>query len=356
MDYLLSFVISNYKHFTFIFIIMKKLIIELIILTLATAALIGFINEYECPRPLTIEKTEQMLGTYATITIIDGNTTKANLAMNDAFEEIKRIEELMSLYSNGSEVAFLNRNGTNWVTLSDDTVYVIKRAEYYSKISNGSFDITCNPLLNLWMVKAKKEKRMPTSAEINDTRELVGYKHLIIDIEGDKSRARFDKEGMSITRGGIAKGYAIDCACEKLAKDGIKHALVNIGGDMRAVGDKNGVPWEIALQNPRNKEEYITIITLDNESVATSGDYERYFFENGRRIHHIINPKTGYSADECISVTIIAKNCVDADAFSTSVFVMEPEKGKALLDDIGVKGLIVSSDKRIIKSNLYSYD
>jgi thiamine biosynthesis lipoprotein len=161
---------------------------------------------------------------------------------------------------------------------------------------------------------------------------------------------------MSITLGGIAKGYAVDCACEKLINDGIKYALVNIGGDMRAVGDKNGVPWEIALQNPRNKEEYITIITLDNESVATSGDYERYFFENGRRIHHIINPKTGYPANESISVTIIAKKCIDADALSTSVFVMGPEKGKALLDNFNVKGLIIGSDKQIIKSNLYSYD
>lgn len=328
---------------------MKKLITELIIISLITAVLLVCITEY-AGRPPVIERTEQMMGTYATITIIDSDTTRANLAMDAAFGEIKRVEELMSRYNESSEVSSLNRNGTNWTALSRDTINVLKKAEYYSELANGSFDITCNPLLDLWMVKVKVEGRMPTPEEIAEVRELVGYKHLIID--EDRSRARFDKEGMSITLGGIAKGYAIDCACEKLIEAGMKHALVNIGGDMRAVGDRNGVPWEVALQNPRNKSEYITIITLDNESVATSGDYERYFFEEEKRVHHIVDPKTGYSAEECISVTVITKNCTDADALSTTVFVMGPEKGKALLDELGVKGLIISSDKQIIKSEL----
>jgi thiamine biosynthesis lipoprotein len=326
---------------------MKKLITELIIISLVTAVLLVCITEYAGPP--VIERTEQMMGTYATITIIDSDTRSANLAMDDAFEEIKRVEELMSQYNESSEVSSLNRNGTNWTALSRDTIYVLKKAEFHSELSKGSFDITCNPLLNLWMVKVKEEGRMPTPEEIAEVREHVGYEHLIVD--EDRSRARFDKEGMSITLGGIAKGYAIDCACEKLIEAGIKDALVNVGGDMRAVGDKNGVPWEVALQNPRNKSEYIVIIKLDNESVATSGDYERYFFEEGKRIHHIIDPKTGYSAEECISVTVITKNCVDADALSTTVFVMGPERGKAFLDELGVEGIIISSDKQIINAD-----
>jgi thiamine biosynthesis lipoprotein len=327
---------------------MKKLIPELIIISLVTVVLLVCINEY-APTPL-VERTEQVMGTYATITIIDRNTTRANLAIDAAFEELTRIEGLMSLYNESSEVALLNRNGTNWTTLSPDTIYVLKRAEYYSRISNGSFDITCNPLLDLWMVKAKNENRTPTPDEIEEARELVGYQHLIIDEE--LKSAKFDKEGMSITLGGIAKGYAVDSACEKLIEAGITHALVNIGGDMRAIGDKNGVPWEVALQNPRDKEEYIRIIKLDNESVATSGDYERYFFLK-ERIHHIMNPKTGHSADECISVTVITQNCIDADALATAVFVMGPEEGKALLDELDIKGLIISPERQVIKSDLF---
>ncbi len=136
---------------------MKKLITELIIISLITAVLLVGITEYAGP-PM-IERTEQMMGTYATITIIDSDTRSANLAMDDAFEEIKRVEELMSRYNESSEVSSLNRNGTNWTALSRDTIYVLKKAEFYSEISNGSFDITCNPLLNLWMVKVKEEGR-----------------------------------------------------------------------------------------------------------------------------------------------------------------------------------------------------
>jgi len=327
---------------------MKNLITDLIIISLVTGVLLLCINNY-ASTPL-VERTEQAMGTYATITILDRNTTRANLALDAAFEEIKRIEALMSLYNESSEVALLNRNGTNWTTLSPDMMYILKKAEYYSQLSNGSFDITCNPLVNLWMVKVREENCTLTPEEIEETRARVGYEHLLIDEE--LNRARFDKEGMSITLGGIAKGYAVDCAGEKLLEAGIKHALVDIGGDMRAIGDKNGVPWEVALQNPRNKEEYITIIKLDNESVTTSGDYERYFFLK-ERIHHIMNPKTGYSADECMSVTVITQNCIDADALSTAVFVMGPEKGKALLDELGIKGLIISADKEVIKSNAF---
>ncbi|MDI6811743.1 MAG: FAD:protein FMN transferase, partial [archaeon] len=142
---------------------MKKLITELIIISLVTVVLLVCINEY-ASIPL-LERTEQVMGTYATITIIDRDTTRANLALDAAFEEITRIEGLMSVYNESSEVALLNSNSTNWTTLSHETIYVLKKADYYSRISNGSFDITCNPLLNLWMVKVKKENRMPTSDE-----------------------------------------------------------------------------------------------------------------------------------------------------------------------------------------------
>jgi thiamine biosynthesis lipoprotein len=331
---------------------MKNLIAELILISLVTAVLLLGIHEYSYSPSYTpvVERTEQVMGTYATITIGDRNTTRADLALDAAFEEIKRIDALMSLYTESSEVAVLNRNGMNWTTLSPDTMYVLKKADYYARLSNGSFDITCNPLVQLWMVKVQEEQRMPTSEEIEEARALVGYEHLIINEE--LNRARFDKAGMSITLGGIAPGYAVDRACEKLLEAGIEHALVDVGGDIRALGEKNGAPWEVALQNPRNKEEYITIIKLSNESVTTSGDYERYFFLK-ERIHHIINPKTGYSADECMSTTVITQQCIDADALATAVFVMGPEEGKALLDELGIKGLIISADKQVIKSHAF---
>lgn len=332
---------------------MKQLFSECLLIALLTAVLLIGIHEYGhiAPHTQTVERTEQVMGTYATITIHERDTTRATLALDAAFEEIKRIEALMSLYNESSEVAALNRNGTNWTPLSADMIYVLEKAAYYSRISNGSFDITCNPLVQLWMVKVREEQRMPTPEELEEARARVGYEHLIVDAA--LSRARFDQEGMSITLGGIAKGYAVDRACERLREAGIEHALVNIGGDIRAVGDKNGAAWEVALQNPRNKGDYITIIKLANAAVATSGDYERYFVLK-ERIHHIINPRTGRPAEECMSVTVIAAECVDADALATAVFVMGPDAGKALLDTLGLKGLIISADKQLVKTRAWS--
>jgi thiamine biosynthesis lipoprotein len=329
---------------------MKKLLTELIVIAILTGVVLVLLSQYaNIP---AIERTEQVMGTYATITILDRDTARAQHAMDAAFDEIRRLEALMSAYNASSEVAALSRNGMNWTSLSPDTLYVLTKADYYARISQGSFDVTCNPLVTLWMETAKNESRLPTPAELEAVKERVGYEQLIIDEA--HGRARFAQPGMSITLGGIAKGYAIDRACDQLLAAGIEHALVNIGGDMRAIGDKNGAPWAIALQNPRNKDEYISILTLEDESVATSGDYERYFILKEERIHHIINPRTGYSADECISVTVIADRCIDADALSTTVFVLGPEAGKALLDEYGYQGLIISAEKELITSNTFS--
>jgi len=328
---------------------MKRLLPELIVIAILTALVLVLISQYTSIP--AIERTEQVMGTYATITIIDRDTTRVQQAMDAAFEEIRRLEALMSVYNASSEVAALSRNGTNWTSLSPDTLYVLKKADYYANISNGSFDVTCNPLVTLWMETVRTESRLPTPEEVGAAKALVGYEQLILDEA--HGRARFAQPGMSVTLGGIAKGYAVDRACDQLRAAGIEHALVNIGGDMRAIGDKNGAPWAIALQNPRNKEEYITILELEDEAVTTSGDYERYFILK-ERIHHIINPSTGYPADECISVTVIAERCIDADALSTTVFVLGPEAGKVLLDEYGYQGLIISADKELITSNSFA--
>lgn len=329
---------------------MKRLLTELIVIAILTGLVLVLISQYATIP--AIERTEQVMGTYATITIIDRDSDRAERALDAAFDEIRRLEALMSAYNASSEVAALNRNGTNWTALSPDTLYVLTKADYYARISQGSFDVTCNPLVTLWMETVKTESRLPTPEEVEAAKALVGYEQLILDEA--HGRARFAQPGMSITLGGIAKGYAVDRACDQLLAAGIEHALVNIGGDMRAIGDKKGAPWAIALQNPRNKDEYLTIIKLEDEAVTTSGDYERYFILKEERIHHIINPSTGYPADECISVTVIAERCIDADALSTTVFVVGPEAGKALLDEYGYQGLIISADKELITSNSFA--
>jgi thiamine biosynthesis lipoprotein len=290
------------------------------------------------------------MGTFVTITVISNDEGKAENAINLAFKEMERVESLLSEYKLKSEVSLLNKNGF-LNNASEDLLDNIKKAMYYSELSDGAFDITVKPILELYKNSFKIKKRAPTEEEINETLVLVNYKN--IEIKG--RRIKFLNDEVKITLGGIAKGYAIDRAMGVLQENGIKHGLVNAGGDMRAIGDKNGQPWRIALENPRNKSQYIAIIYLENESVATSGDYERYF-DPEKKFHHIVNPKTGHSARELISVTIIAENAIDADALATSVFVLGYKKGLQLIENLdNVEGLLITKDRKIIKSSGFAY-
>ena len=298
-------------------------------------------------QPARVEKTRELMDTFVTITVIDSDSEKAEVAIQLAFNEIERVERLLSAYQNGSEVFQLNEQGF-LNNASNDLIYNLKKSRYYSELSDGAFDITVQPILELYSDSFENKKRPPTSEEINETLKLIGYQN--IEVKGNS--IKFLKKGMKITPGGIAKGYAVDRAMELLQENGIKHALINAGGDIRAIGEKeNNKPWQIALENPRNKSEYITIIYLDNCSVATSGDYERYF-DPEKTFHHIVNPKTGYSATELMSVTIITKKAIDADALATAVFALGPEKGKQLIENLGgVEGLLITPERKIIKSS-----
>ncbi len=297
-----------------------------------------------------VKGTGLAMGTTVSITVIEENVEKAKMAIRNAFDEIDRVEELMSDKKETSEIYALNHSGTDWVNLSPEVLYVLKEAKKYSSLSGGCFDLTVKPLVDLWMEKVRERGEIPEPDELSKGLELVGWENLVID--ENRGRARFLKDGMEITLGGIAKGYAIDRACKVLLESGVKQALVDIGGDIGAIGTRS---WTIAIQHPRQEDEWLGVIELENGAIATSGDYRRYFFLGGKRIHHIINPKTGRSADECMSVTVIAENCIDADALSTSVFVAGPDKGKELLDSLEIKGLIVSSDGQLITSNSWDF-
>jgi len=298
------------------------------------------------PRLIRVEQTEPLLGTTVTITVLHEDYQKAKEAVEEAFAEIKRIETLMSTYINTSEVSILNNKGLI-KNASADLIFVIKKSLYYSDISNGAFDITVQPILELYRNSFFKKGMPPTGDEINKTLKLVNYRRIFVK----GKTIFFSKKGMKITLGGIAKGYAIDSAIRILKQHGISHALVNAGGDMRAIGMKDAKkPWTIALQNPRDKKDVLAVIPLNNKAVATSGDYERYF-EPTKKFHHIVNPKTGYSATELISVTIVSSSAIDADALATAVFVLGPEEGMKLINTLNdTEGLLITKDREIITS------
>ena len=295
-------------------------------------------------RPL--KRTEMIMGTVVEITVIPPNQE----AIEEAFDAIKQVDQLMSTYKPESEVSILNRQGQNHVSLQ--TSRIIQEAIKFSEVTNGAFDITCRPLINLWK-RAKKEEKIPTLKEIEEARSLVSYKKIIL--QGDL--VKFQEPGMQIDLGGIAKGWAVDKAIQALKRRGVRAALVNAGGDLFALG-KRGLwkKWDVGIQNPRDEEKILSTIEVSNRGVATSGDYRRYFTLEGRRFSHIVDPRTGETVEDVpMSVTVVAPDATTADALATGIFVLGPEKGMRLIESLpGIEGLIVSEGMRMDTSSGWS--
>ena len=242
-----------------------------------------------------------------------------------AFAEIKRIEDLLSKYKQDSEISRLNRLGK--LNVSSDTLYIIKDAKKFWLASDGAFDVTVGPLMDIWGFTDKVCK-LPNKSKVTETLKLVGFDKVVI--EETNRQIKFRLAGMKVDLGAIAKGYSVDCAVKKLKEAGINSCLINAGGDIYCLGDKFGKPWNVAIQNPRGKD-VITYLQLKDKAVATSGDYEQYFIKRHKRYAHIFNPKTGYPADSgVISATVIASDCTTADALATSIFVLGKQAGEKL--------------------------
>ena len=234
--------------------------------------------------------------------------------------------KLLSKYKVDSEVSRLNRLGK--ITASSDTFYIIKRAKEFTQKTNGAFDITVAPLMDLWGF-TERNFSVPSEIKIKQSLQLVGSDKIIL--HENSNVIEFKLSGMKIDLGGIAKGYALDCAVEKLKANHINSCLINAGGQVFAMGRKFGSAWKIALRPPRSNQikEYLR---LSDKSVSTSGDYEQYFIKGNKRYAHILDPKTGSPADaKILSVSVIADNALTADALSTAIFVLGRDKSKDII-------------------------
>jgi len=288
------------------------------------------------------------MGTMIEIILMDDDEGSADQAVLQAFQEMKRIETLMSSWIDSSDVTRINRSaGKEWVKVSPETMEVIKKAKEISELSEGAFDITVAPLVDLWR-KAREKKTPPSVEDVKGKLDLVNFRNIGIDPKG---RVFLKKEGMAIDLGGIAKGHAVDKAFNVLRSLGYNNLIVNAGGDLRIGGTKNNQPWSIGIQNPREPQKILTTIPLSDVAVATSGDYQKFFIYQGKQYHHIVNPKNGFPTEGCQSVTIVTKDCITADGLATAIFVLGPKKGYALCQKLdGVDCLIVYEEGKIIRS------
>ncbi|MDO8283321.1 MAG: FAD:protein FMN transferase [Thermodesulfovibrionia bacterium] len=304
------------------------------------------------------KKTRTEMFTTVTITVVSDSDKKAEEAINAGFAEIKRIGELINYFSPDSELTAINRAaGKNPVKVSKDTLDTIKKAIHISDLTDGAFDPAIGPVIKLWGFSKDPSKRfVPAKDAVSNALRLIDYKK--VKINEATSEVYLEDAGMELDLGGIAKGYGADKAIEVIKAKGIKAALVAIAGDIKGYGRRpDGQPWRVGVQNPRPKsdkktsdsdDDILTALYLIDQAVSTSGDYERFFTQDGKRYHHIIDPKTGFpSESQAISVSVIAPQGYISDGISTGVFVLGSQKGIALLESMGLEGIIVDADMKI---------
>lgn len=294
-----------------------------------------------------VSKSRPAMGTLVSITVFNPSKDQAQEAVEQAFKEIERLTKLMSRFDPNTPVCQLNHDGF-LKDVPPELYFVMKESRWYHHFSNGFFDITVKPILDLYAQCCKGSKEVTASME-----EIHGLLHLVDAnlISLNTKTIAFKRDGMGITLDGIAKGFIVDRAVEKLMKTGIKHALINAGGDIRTIGDKgSNRPWTIAIEDPLKKNNYPDIIAIRNSSIATSGNYE-VFFDREKIFYHIINPKTGLSPLINASVSVQAPTAIAADALSTTLFILDPVQGTRLIHRLPqCESLIVTRNNVKIKS------
>lgn len=301
----------------------------------------------QSPESEPISMTSLKLNTVVTITIYDSKDTQL---LQNAMDLCDKYENIFSRTKETSELYKLNHSllpeTQGAFPLSEDCAYVISKGIEYSRLSEGSFDITIGPVSSLWDFQSSA-KKIPSSDEIAEALPLVDYQN--ISLEGQSFR--FLKEGMSLDLGAISKGYIADKIKEYLISEGVTSAIIDLGGNILCIGGHpDGTPFEAGIQKPfAQRNETILTLKIKDKSIVTSGVYERYFEQDGRLYHHLLDPSTGYPYDNgLLSVTIISEHSIDGDGLSTACFALGLEKGMELADSLpDVQAIFITDDYKL---------
>jgi len=287
-----------------------------------------------------MKRVDAIMGTEICVELWADDRAEGLAAIEAVMAEMHRIDRCMSPHKPDSELSRINRDAAaKPVQLSAEMLRLLTQAERFSNLSDGAFDITYAAVGQLYDYR---RRIAPSAAALARARELVGWRNLIID--EDAATVRFALEGMRIDLGGFAKGHAVDNATVLLRQRGIRHAIVSAGGDSRVIGDRRGRPWTIGIRDPRRPGEMVAMLPLEDVSISTSGDYERYFDADGVRHHHLIDPHTGLSPRSVHSVTILAEDGLTTEALSKCVFVLGVERGLRLIESQrGVDAVVVDA-------------
>ncbi|MGL5615755.1 MAG: FAD:protein FMN transferase [Sarcina sp.] len=293
-----------------------------------------------------LSKTEVLMGTSVKVTLYEGGSEKI---LNKAFDRVKELEEILSINKLGTEIDKVNENsGEKPVKVSDDSFTIIEKAVDYSEKSSGAYDLTIGPLVKLWSI-GLPEAKVPSEIEIKEALGKIDYKK--VKLNEESKEVFLEDKGMMLDLGSIAKGYTADELAKLLKEQLVTKAIIDIGGNIYAVGEKaEGKDWTIGIQNPfTDRGEALGSITVKDKSIVTSGIYERYIEEDGKKYHHILNPETGYPFEGDIAgVTLVTDKSIDGDALSTLIFTKGVKEGIEFVKNIdSVEAIFITKDKKI---------
>lgn len=269
-------------------------------------------------------------------------------AIDAVMAEMKRIDAAMSTYKPDSELSRVNAVAAQQaVKISPELFELLATALDYSRITGGAFDVTYASVGFMYDFRARQK---PSQQQISQALPAVNYR--LVRLDRKALTVRYDRKGVRIDLGGIAKGHAVDRSIALLQQRGISHALVTAGGDSRVIGDRFGRPWIIGIRHPDRKDEIIARVPLVDTAISTSGDYERYFDEGGTRYHHILDPRSGRSASQVRSATILADTATRTDGLSKTAFVLGADAALAIYEKLGdVDAVLVTPDGKVHYSN-----
>ncbi len=316
-----------------------------------TLALVFVVAMGFCQSPEIYKKPFTAMGCGFEVTVVAKDAQEADVFLEAAIGNIRRIEALISSWVDNSQTGQINRSaGIEPVEVDPELFYLIKRAIAISELTDGAFDISYASMDKIWKFDGSVTQ-LPDSSIVKESVKLVGYKN--IQMNEVNHSVFLPEKGMKIGFGAIGKGYAADHTMNLLKSLGVTSGIINASGDLRAWGQQpNGAPWQIGVKNPLNKNKVFVLLPLVNQALVTSGNYEKFITINGKRYAHIIDPRTGYPSSGLTSVTIIASSAELADALATSVFVMGKDVGLDFVNQLkDVECVLVQDDGMVFYSD-----
>jgi thiamine biosynthesis lipoprotein len=296
--------------------------------------------------PVVVKRAQMQMGTLVTITSVAPDRQRAHDAASAGFQEIHRLENLLSTWIASSELSQVNTAaGKEPITISPETMHILESSIEIARLTEGGFNILVGPAVEAWSVL--DQQQVPSEMVLQAVRPLIDLRWLHLDAA--QRTAYLAKSGMRVDVGGIGKGYAADMAVAAMQEAGATAGVVALSGDIKTFGRLPGSKnFPFGIRHPRREDAVLAFIDLQDEAISTAGDYERYFERDGVRYHHILDPVTLQPARDCQSVTVVARDGMTADGLDTGIFVMGRERGLALIERLqGVGAVIVDRDGKV---------